>query len=43
MQRSSAASKTFSPVTVFGQTNTGRRRSTNEDNYLFVNFEHEPL
>ena len=37
MQPLSAASKTSLPVAVFGQTDIGRRRSSNEDHYLFVN------
>lgn len=37
MQPLSSSSKTSLPVAVFGQTDIGRRRSSNEDNYLFVN------
>ena len=37
MQPLSAAAKTSLPVAVFGQTDIGRRRSSNEDHYLFVN------
>lgn len=37
MQPISSASKTSLPVAVFGQTDIGRRRSKNEDNYFFVN------
>jgi hypothetical protein len=37
MQPPSSSLKTALPVAVFGQTDIGRRRSKNEDNYFFVN------
>lgn len=37
MQRLWSSSKTSLPVAAFGQTDIGRCRSNNEDNYLFVN------